>query len=89
MGNEDQKPMVVVTTATKSMGVSIILTLLFGPLGMFYSTVLGAIIMSVISLIVGLLTFGLGLLLTWPICIVWGALATSTYNKNLVAGKVA
>lgn len=86
MANEEQKPMVVVTTATKSMGLSIILTVLFGPLGMFYSSVTGAIIMLVISIIVGALTFGLGLLLTWPISIIWGARATSAYNKNLIAG---
>lgn len=87
MGNEEQKPMVVVTTVTKSMGLSIILTVLLGPLGMFYSTVIGAIIMSVISIVVGVFTFGFGLLLMWPIAIVWGALATSTYNKNLIAGR--
>jgi len=86
MGNEEQKTMVVVTT-TKSMGLSIILTVLLGPLGMFYSTVIGAIIMSVISIVIGIFTFGFGLLLTWPIAIVWGAWATSTYNKNLIAGR--
>ena len=85
MGNE--QPQTVVTTSTKSMGVAIILTVLFGPLGMLYSTILGGIIMCVISLIVALITAGLGLVLTWPICIIWAAVATSSFNKKLLQGQ--
>lgn len=75
----------VVVTSTKSMGISILLTFLFGPLGMFYSTIIGAIIMMVVSAITAFITVGFGLLLTWPICIIWGAIATSSYNKKLLA----
>lgn len=81
------KPQRVVVTPTKSMGVSIILTVLFGPLGMLYSTIWGGIIMGVLSLVVGLLTFGLGLIITWPICIIWAAVATSLYNQKLLLGQ--
>lgn len=84
MANEQQH---VVVTTTKSMGISIILTVLFGPLGMLYSTIWGGVIMFVISAIVGLLTLGLGLIITWPICIVWAAVATSSYNKKLLEGQ--
>ncbi|MDR3268168.1 MAG: hypothetical protein LBT83_03780 [Tannerella sp.] len=77
---------VVVTKSTKSVGISILLTVLFGPLGMFYSTVLGAIIMIVIDIVVGIFTFGIGLLVTWPIQIIWAAVATSMYNKKLLQG---
>ncbi len=52
---------------------------------MFYSTIPGAIVMCLVSLVVGVLTLGLGFLLTWPICIVWGALAASAYNKKVLA----
>jgi hypothetical protein len=85
MANE--QPQRVVITSTKSMGVAIILTVLFGPLGMLYSTILGGVIMCVISLIVGIVTLGFGLLLTWPICIIWAAVATSSFNKKLLQGK--
>jgi hypothetical protein len=78
------KPVVVVTP--KSMGISILLTFLFGPLGMLYSTIPGAIVMMVVSGIVLVTTAGLGFIITWPICIVWGAVATSSYNKKLMAG---
>ena len=87
MSTEAQPPkQIVVVSSTKSMGISIILTVLFGPLGMLYSTVPGAIIMAIISVVVGVFTVGIGLLITWPICIIWGAVATSTYNKKLLAG---
>jgi hypothetical protein len=68
----------------KSVGIAIILATLLGPLGMFYSTVCGALAMMVISLIVALFTYGLGLLITWPICILWAAAAASSYNEKLM-----
>ena len=68
----------------KSMGVTILLTILFGPLGMFYSTIIGGIVMLILSAIVAFFTLGLGLLITWPICIIWAALATNNYNKKLL-----
>lgn len=77
------KPQLVVQF--KSMGISILLTVLFGPIGMFYSTIVGAIVMIIISAIVGFVTLGLGLLVTWPICVIWGALAVKSYNKKLAS----
>jgi hypothetical protein len=53
---------------------------------MLYSTVIGGVIMLVASVVLAVLTFGLGLLVTWPICIVWGAVAVGSYNKSLMAG---
>jgi len=79
------KPTVVVST--KSPGIAILLTILFGPIGMFYSTIGGAIVMLLVSLVVGVLTLGFGLLITWPICILWAALAASSYNKKVLAQR--
>ena len=76
---------VIIVGAPKSVGISVLLTLIFGPLGMLYSTVMGAIIMMIISAIAAVLTFGFGLFVTWPICVVWGALAASSHNKSLTA----
>lgn len=67
----------------KSVGASIALTFFFGPLGMFYSTVTGAIIMLVLYLVIGLFTLGLGLIVLHPIAIIWGAVEVSNYNKKL------
>lgn len=84
---QNQGPQQVVVTPTKSTGLAIILTVLFGPLGMFYSTIWGAIIMIPISAVVGILTVGFGLFVTWPICVIWAASATSSYNKKLLSGQ--
>ncbi|NUQ12988.1 MAG: hypothetical protein HUU26_11805 [Gemmatimonadaceae bacterium] len=77
---------VVVTVNSKSIGVAIVLTVLFGPVGMLYSTVPGALIMMIVSAVVGIFTLGFGLLFTWPICIVWGVMAANAYNKQLLTG---
>lgn len=68
------------------MGIAIVLTLLFGPLGMLYSTILGAIIMGIATLLAIVFTAGLGLIVTWPICLIWGAMAVKNYNDRLRAG---
>lgn len=76
---------IVVQGAVKSTMVAVILAFLFGPLGMIYSTVSGGIIMLVISLIVGVVTLGFGLLFTWPVCVIWAALAADRQNKRALA----
>ncbi|MGA8833712.1 MAG: hypothetical protein WB554_19095 [Desulfomonilaceae bacterium] len=86
MTDHGELPRQIIVTPTKSVGISIILTVVFGPLGMFYSTITGAIIMLIISGIVGFVTFGYGLIITHPICVIWGALATHSYNKKLLEG---
>lgn len=88
MATTNENVNVVVTKSPKSMGISIALTLFFGPLGMFYSTIAGAIIMIIIDVIVGIFTMGFGLLLTWPIQVIWAAIATSSYNKKLMRGNI-
>lgn len=73
----------VIVKVEKSMGITILLTILFGPLGMFCSTATGGIVMLLLSGLVAVFTLGIGLLITWPICIIWAAVATNSYNKNL------
>lgn len=76
---------IVVAVPMKSVGLSLLLTFLFGSLGMLYSTVVGAIIMFFVEIIVGFLTLGFGLILTHPICMVWGAIAAHRYNKRIMS----
>jgi hypothetical protein len=54
---------------------------------MFYSTIAGAIIMIIVEGIVGFLTLGFGLLITHPICMIWGAIAAKNYNTKLLSGN--
>lgn len=85
MNEEKQSVQHIVVTSTKSVGVSLILTILFGPLGMLYSTVSGGLIMIFVSFFVALATAGLGLVITWPISIIWGAMAVSSSNQKILA----
>lgn len=87
MNAQPNQPQVVITRSPKSQGIGLLLTFLFGSLGLFYSTVVGGIIMVIIELIVGIFTLGFGLLITHPICLVWSLIAVSSYNKKLMEGR--
>lgn len=87
---------VVMLAPEKSIGIAFLLTFLFGPLGMLYSTVVGALVMLGIEAIVTVVgwflvaaTFGFGLVilvpgyfLIWVACILWGCLAASGHNER-------
>ena len=74
---------VVVAKTEKNVGIALLLTFLFGPLGMLYSTVTGGLVMIAVTFVVGIFTFGLGLIFLWPIYLVWGAMAAHNYNQSL------
>jgi hypothetical protein len=63
------------------VGVALVLTFFFGPFGMLYSTVSGALVMLAVLFVVGFLVFGLFWFLLWPLAwagsMVWGALAAA------------
>jgi hypothetical protein len=73
----------VVPRPRKSVGIAILLTFFFGPLGMLYSTVPGALVMLAVSVVLGLMTAGFSIFLTWPVCIVWAAIAAHNYNNGI------
>jgi len=50
--------------------------------------VLGAFVMFVVNILVGIVTMGFGLFLTWPICGVWAALAVMSHNKKLLGASM-
>lgn len=79
-----EQPQVVVQVTPKSLGLAIVLTIVFGPLGMLYATVTGGIVMLLVNLVVGIVTLGFGLLVTWPIGVIWAAIATNSHNKQLL-----
>lgn len=87
MDNNTQ-PQVVISRSPKSHGIGLLLTFLFGPLGMLYGNVVHAIIMIVLALIIGIVTLGFGALITWPISMIWGYLDISSYNRKLMQGKI-
>jgi hypothetical protein len=74
-------PPVVAVAPGKSVAVALVLTFFFGPFGMLYSTVSGALIMLAVLFFGGFLVFGFAWFLLWPLAwagsMVWGALAAA------------
>ena len=81
MENQTQNQTIIVANQ-KSTTTAAVLGFFFGPLGMLYSTISGAIIMFIISAIVGFLTVGIGLIVTIPICSIWAYLAAKKHNEK-------
>ena len=69
---------------SKSMAVGILLTIFFGPLGLFYSSVIGAIIMLIVSIPLAIVTAGLGFILIIPVCVIIAAVSINNHNSKLV-----
>ncbi len=65
----------------KSVVLSLVLTFFFGPLGMLYSTVPGALIMLVLYIVLGILTVGWALVAIHPLAMIWGAIAADRANR--------
>lgn len=77
------QPRVVVIGAEKSVAVAVLLSFFLGPLGMLYSTGLGAIVMFLANLVIVPATLGVGLLLTIPAGMIWAGSAASAHNQRL------
>lgn len=87
--NATQQPVqVVVAKSEKSMGLAVVLSAIFGPLGLFYSSIIGGFVMMAVSFVVGFITLGFGLIVTWPTCILWAYLSTKRYNAKLASASM-
>ena len=79
---------------SKSSVAAFILTLFFGPLGMFYSTVLGGFLMLFVFFVSAMMqpstgensffSFLMFWMIYWPACIVWGVVAVKMHNNKLL-----
>lgn len=78
-----QQTTIIHVGSHKSVAGAVVLALLFGPLGMLYATVVGALVMFFVNILVVIATLGLGLILTVPIGAVWAGIAASNHNKQL------
>jgi hypothetical protein len=74
---------IMVVSKQKSAGIAFLLTFFFGPLGLLYASVAGGIIMIILSLVIGIFTLGIGLIIGWVISIVWAMVAVNMYNKKM------
>jgi hypothetical protein len=69
----------------KSVGAALVLTFLFGPLGLLYSSVIGGLLLIVVGGVVFVATLGLAGLIIWPLSMVWGAVAASNQHSKYQA----
>jgi hypothetical protein len=81
----DTKTVASVMMQSKSMGLALILTILFGPLGLLYVSILWGIVMTLLAAVLGFLTFGIAAGAIWLISIVWAAIAVKRHNERLLA----
>lgn len=81
---------VTVTAPRKSMAAAVILTILFGPLGLLYASVTGGLVLLVIDLIaipVSFLTLGMGAVIfpiVWILSVVWAVLAVQGKDQQVI-----
>jgi hypothetical protein len=83
-----QQTIVINGANKKSTGLAFVLSFFFGPLGLFYASVTGGIVMLLITLIVGIITFGFGLIITQIICIIWAMIAVNNHNQNVSSQSI-
>jgi hypothetical protein len=65
----------------KSVLLALVLCFFLGPFGMLYSTVIGAIVMLILYVAIGIPTLGWGLAALHPIAIIWGVWAAHRANQ--------
>jgi len=85
----------IVMKSPKSLGIGLILTFFLGPIGLFYASIFGGIVMLVIDAIfavIGFITAGISLVVTAPlvnlVCMIWAYVKINSYNKDLMNGAM-
>lgn len=69
----------------KNLGIALLFSIFFGPLGLLYSTVRGGAIMLLVAFIVISSRFPVPIILMWISCCIWSVMATNRYNNQLIA----
>ena len=83
---EQSQTVIINNASKKSVGLALLLALFFGPLGLLYASVTGALIMFLICIPVAFFTVGIGLIFTNIICVIWAIVAVNSHNSK--AGQV-
>jgi hypothetical protein len=61
----------------RDLRLAVLLAALFGPLGLFYASPQAGLLMTIVTLVVGLFTVGVGVVFAWPVCVLWAYSAAS------------
>lgn len=81
--HDTTRPQTIVIRQPKSQGLGLLLTFLLGPIGLLYATTLGGLILAPLAFLIGIFTFGIGALITWPLAVLWSIIAISRHNRKL------
>jgi hypothetical protein len=65
----------------KSVGLALVLTLLLGPLGLFYASVWGAVALILLAAAGVVPTFGFVLIFVWPASMAWAAVSAGGKHR--------
>lgn len=72
----------------KSVAAALVLVVLFGPIGIFYSSFLGGVVMSILGLIsigtMASMRSPLPMATVWLISILWAMVAVRFYNRSML-----
>lgn len=67
----------------KSQFGQFVLTFLFGPLGLLYSSIGWGMGLLLAAMVLGLATGGIGGIIIWPVSIIMGFIKVSAYNQYI------
>lgn len=88
MSDDKSMKLLMAQMNQKSVAAGVVLTFFFGGLGLFYASIVGGVVMTILELIAWATTLiGIGFLLL-PIihigCIIWAIVAINNHNKKLL-----
>jgi hypothetical protein len=76
---------VVLVGKQKSVGAAFLLAFLFRPMGLLYASVMGGIVMMILAVVIGVITFGFALIPIWIVSVIWAVVAANQANRQSVA----
>lgn len=62
----------------RKLRTALLLTLFFGPLGLFYVSTWGALLMCAITFAAAISTVGIALVPCWIVCLIWAFVSTAS-----------
>jgi hypothetical protein len=72
-------------SSSKRPALAAVFGLFLGPIGLLYVGLIPALTMLAVNLLVGALTVGYGLILTWPVCAFVGFAQAEQHNRAIGA----
>lgn len=72
------------TLPFKSVALTLLFTVILGPVGLLYATLLGGVVMIVLGFFIVCTKLMIPIILVWLISCIWGVAAANNYNKKIL-----